>query len=1184
MPAQSNWTGSASGAASSRWGRLDNWSNFLPPVTPLQDAVFGDISGNTTVRVVGLTGGALLAAPRNLRFTNDVRNYTLAVPSGSGLRPQSITLNGSGDVTFNGGGLIRGQLLTLGALTVNGTGDSKLTLATKISDAAFDLPTRLIFDREAGETILSGSNDHSGRTTLRRGTLVLANDEALGSGPLRIEGGTLSNDGFERLVQVDVELRENFTVRDSGDGLFFTQDFELVSGDLEISLDGEGGLVCFEGVVMGDADSLTLSLADGVESFSVSFCGPDSNTFGGELRIGSGVTVSLEKDPDQIAVAGDLDVQEGGAVLVLGGLDQIAETSSVRVDGELGFLNTWGSSTASWNELTGSGSIENVGSAATLRLAGGSFAGRFSDSGPLGALGLEKWSDATLTLSGASEISGTVRVLEGTLQTTNRDALGGGASIRLEGGVLRPEGGLDVRSLSWQNGSISLGLGTSADWISLEDDLVLGTDGGGFEFASGAGFLPNTAYTILTAANMVDSFLSQFSGNALLGIAPTFRVVGDALIVEFLGAVSGPILQNSAPFYTPLNADFVVSGPVRTGGPTENNSVSSLTFRPGGILRVFNTLLVQRGIFDVAAGRGGLVGGKIAVPGEFTKTGAGELDVTSDVFVGGSTSLKQGSTFLNGLFQSQGGVTVFDQALLGGIGQIIGNLINRGIVAPGNSPGTLQIAGDFTQLAGGTFQLEIADTSTFDRLLVSGTASLAGTLDVVNLGADLAYGQAYPFLQAGSITGTFDTISMPNPSLYRGRFLAEDGTGTLLIAPASYTLVAQNSNQRNVAAALDGFIPATAGDRLTVSTALDRLTAEQYPAAFEQIMPGLHAVVSDLLIGQAFAQTQMLNQRLSSVRLGAEGFQAFGLPTEPLRHDRDGKSVADPKSAKSVIETISRPRWSTWAMGNGMFAKITSVNQLPNGRIDSGGFVGGADYRWSDHFVTGLYAGYQGTYGDFGSAGDLRMNGVLFGGYASFQSGGFYADAIVGGGYSNAKIRRSIEFSTIDRTARSQQDAGQFNSSINLGYDWTVSGFTFGPIAGVQYTYAGVAPFTETGAESLNLAVGQQNANSIRSTLGGRIAYTWTPSPKFALIPEVRMLWQHEFLNSSQLLSSSLDGGAGRSFDYRAPAPGQDSVFAGAGVTAQIGESWNASVFYNVDFGRRDYLSHMISAGLAWKF
>ena len=234
--------------------------------------------------------------------------------------------------------------------------------------------------------------------------------------------------------------------------------------------------------------------------------------------------------------------------------------------------------------------------------------------------------------------------------------------------------------------------------------------------------------------------------------------------------------------------------------------------------------------------------------------------------------------------------------------------------------------------------------------------------------------------------------------------------------------------------------------------------------------------------------------------------------------------------------------------------------------------------------TTGVFAGYQGAYADYSGGGNTTINSALFGLYASYTHGGFYADAVFAGGYNNYNVRRSINFSTIDRTARGSQDGGQFSAALNLGYDWEIGKFTIGPIAGLQYTYVGIAPFTEGGADSLNLRVGQQNANSMRTTLGGRLAYTWNLTDSISIIPEVRMFWLHEFLNNPRAIGAALDGGNGPGFDYLTSTPDRDSVFAGAGVTTQFGESWSASAYWNIDFGRHDYISNIVSLNLGWKF
>jgi outer membrane autotransporter protein len=89
---------------------------------------------------------------------------------------------------------------------------------------------------------------------------------------------------------------------------------------------------------------------------------------------------------------------------------------------------------------------------------------------------------------------------------------------------------------------------------------------------------------------------------------------------------------------------------------------------------------------------------------------------------------------------------------------------------------------------------------------------------------------------------------------------------------------------------------------------------------------------------------------------------------------------------------------------------------------------------------------------------------------------------------------------------------------------------------------------------------------------------------KISLIPEARIFWQHEFLDNPRLIGATLDGGAGPGFNFQTSTPDRDSVFTGVGVTAQFGDEWNSFFFYNADFGRQDFVSHAISAGLALKF
>ncbi len=98
-----------------------------------------------------------------------------------------------------------------------------------------------------------------------------------------------------------------------------------------------------------------------------------------------------------------------------------------------------------------------------------------------------------------------------------------------------------------------------------------------------------------------------------------------------------------------------------------------------------------------------------------------------------------------------------------------GNLVNNGgTLAPGNSPGTTQVNGNYTQAVDGTFEVEIGGLqqgSEYDWLNITDAATLAGTLDVglIDLGSGpftLGEGDVFDILSAESITGEFDVLTL----------------------------------------------------------------------------------------------------------------------------------------------------------------------------------------------------------------------------------------------------------------------------------------------------------------------------------------------------------------------------------------------------------------------------------------
>lgn len=265
-----------------------------------------------------------------------------------------------------------------------------------------------------------------------------------------------------------------------------------------------------------------------------------------------------------------------------------------------------------------------------------------------------------------------------------------------------------------------------------------------------------------------------------------------------------------------------------------------------------------------------------------------------------STLIFNGQTLLiasGGLFIPSGGLVYIPIPTFGAVS-------NEGVLIPSQigsiDAGTCTVTGDYTQTASGSLRIKIASPESNDLLLVNGSVLLGGTLVVTGAnGYTPQFGDRYTFINStGPIKGEFSSIVMPSADL-RGRvIIIGDPQAVLLIAPASYTQLAQNRNQMGVATALDSFIPATSGDQLVISTSLDSLSASEYNQAFNAIMPTFYQQIATIAFNEANALNMEFNQRLWGLRVAeGGGFSMSGLADNMpiLEGQGDGKGVLDSK-------------------------------------------------------------------------------------------------------------------------------------------------------------------------------------------------------------------------------------------------------------------------------------------------
>ncbi|EMJ7590943.1 autotransporter outer membrane beta-barrel domain-containing protein, partial [Serratia marcescens] len=188
----------------------------------------------------------------------------------------------------------------------------------------------------------------------------------------------------------------------------------------------------------------------------------------------------------------------------------------------------------------------------------------------------------------------------------------------------------------------------------------------------------------------------------------------------------------------------------------------------------------------------------------------------------------------------------------------VGSLTARqgGTVAPGNSIGTLNVAGNVSFEPGSRYAVEVGPNGQSDRIQSSGSATIGGGEVAVTLENSpnlltqgevrSLLGQQYTILSAQQgVSGQFDAVA-PN-YLFLGTGLSYQPTGVTLSVGrngTSFASVAQTANERAVAAAAD----ALAAGNPVYESLLGSGTAGEARQAFRQLSGQIHADIASALV------------------------------------------------------------------------------------------------------------------------------------------------------------------------------------------------------------------------------------------------------------------------------------------------------------------------------------------------
>ena len=583
--------------------------------------------------------------------------------------------------------------------------------------------------------------------------------------------------------------------------------------------------------------------------------------------------------------------------------------------------------------------------------------------------------------------------------------------------------------------------GVAAEWcLGAPGDVMIPTpnvpgtvfqgEGFGSSFAtaavSGVAAQVFQAFPWMTAANVSDTILT--TATPLGGSAPN-ATYGWGM-VNAAKAVDGPA-QFAFPQFGPFTADI-----------------------PGGITSTFSNA--------------------ISGPGGLKLTGPGTLILSAtDTYLGGS-EIAAGTLSVVGSVKSN--VTVDTAGTLTGSGTVSADVANNGTVV---SVGTkaaegLTIAGNLTDGSSSTTAVALGDP-----LQVNGTASVAGTMNVLGAPTGYTVKSNETLLNADVVSGTFGNLTLASGVFY---------TGTLGYTPTQVNIALTQTNVQNAA---EQAMPLATAQTITsarhVQGALNVSNlwftsgkTDGHEAWFQAA--GRFLAVPDAAI--AVASLNSLSGEIYATGRAVETEQS--LATDSAIANRD-----------LALSRETRP--GVWVQALGADGTLARAG-YDDATYRSGGTLAGFDWKIIDGLMAGLAAGRTHTDATMTAlGGSIDGRESVAAAYARWNaSDGWY----VSGRVSYANVRNGVQRDILLGTTLTSL-ADEHNDRVTLA---TVEGgksFIFGdatltPYATVSDLHIQQPGFTEQGS-AMGLAAPSQTHDASLAAIGLRYGtgFDWSLGHSF---------------------------------------------------------------------------------------
>ena len=627
-------------------------------------------------------------------------------------------------------------------------------------------------------TLNNAANTYTGTTTINSGTLAEGANDQIATGAVTINGGIFSLGAFTDTVGT-VTVANFGSITGTGT-LTSTGSFELQSGSVSAILAGSG-------IALNKTTTGTTTLSG-------------ANTYTGATTVNAGT----------LQLSGATGATTGATAYILNG-------------GSL-FLD---------NTVSNNGN--RINNSSTIALNGGNLLikglNNTAVSETVGAISGTGNSMVTLTFTGTGTNVVTLAAASFTHSAGNGTSLVNGINLGANSAGTNNITRLTIGSaptLVGTTSALTTGLNSAAKNTKIVPFLV----GDVTPVSNGAGTVSGTANT----------FLTYIAGSGLRPLNPTDEFTNNTVTSGNNTYITS---ATAAAATTSINSLVINSGDLSIDdGATLTNSsgallfVSSNTIKPTGTTGVYAGSLENQ--ITVNAAVTGTINAVVNGSQALTKSGAGTLLLGGANTYTGTTTISAGTLALGsagtiansavinlGTSSSRGtldltaktsGFTLGSGQTLSGYGTVniggAGHILTlNGTLAPGNSPGVVNVTGDLTLGGSSTSNFEIISRNAgapvagtdFDRVAVSGALVFGGTLNINTAGlTGLTNGDSFQLFTANAYTSGFSSVVMSgtytpvftnNSGVWTGsdlgvNFTFTESNGTLSIGaipePATY--------------------------------------------------------------------------------------------------------------------------------------------------------------------------------------------------------------------------------------------------------------------------------------------------------------------------------------------------------------------------------------------------------------